>query len=533
MPRRSLALVPLLIAGLARGGSAGELELARLDPARLDPGAAATKPSREEPAPPPAPDLELVLEQLPPDVAGGTRDASRPFDVEYTTDPALDADVKGILAHGDIALGQVIAMDPESGELLSWVATDPETFPVARAYPTASLMKVVTAAAVLRDAPEAAERTCRYVGSPYQVEAQQLVAPKTGGQVDTFEDALAISNNQCFARLAVHDLGREALLEEIERVGMLAPPAAGLPPGRVVPVEGELALGYLGSGLAGSFLSPLAAARLAAALARGDLIAPRWVARVRDAEGGIVAAPSLPEPQHIWPAEIVDALRASLRNVTERGTARRAFHDERGQPLLGEIEVAGKTGTLLGEDPAGLYQWFIGVAPADEPQVAIAAVVVHDPLERREITSAAKVAAETLRALFCNDRGCRGERIEQLRARARARDAETHAALVAQRIALAQARAAAVEVRPAHLVEAEDLELPTRLRRRRAEGEIVLRVSIASTGDISDVQVDSSDLPRFDEFVSEEVRAWKFAPSTRGGVPEASQVKLRIPIRVR
>src|SRR4030095_749999 len=179
-------------------------------------------------------------------------------------------------------LAQVIAMDPATGEVFAYVATDPQAFPATRAYPTASLMKVVTAAAVLREAPSAARRSCRYRGSPYKFDAAQLRAPRSGGRLASFDDALAISNNQCFARLAVHDVGRAALLEEIERVGLLASPAARHPGGILEPVDGALELGRLGSGLAGSFLSPLAAVRLAAVLARGELVEPHWVARGRD-----------------------------------------------------------------------------------------------------------------------------------------------------------------------------------------------------------------------------------------------------------
>ena len=187
-----------------------------------------------EPAPArvePAPDLELALRELPPGIRAAAPEAPAPLAVEYTVDAALEAQIREILARSGLDLAQVIVMDPATGEVFAYVATDPQAFPATRAYPTASLMKVVTAAAVLRKAPSAARRSCRYRGSPYELDAAQLEAPRSGGRLESFEDALAISNNQCFARLAVHDVGRAALLEEIERVGLLAPPAAGHPGG--------------------------------------------------------------------------------------------------------------------------------------------------------------------------------------------------------------------------------------------------------------------------------------------------------------
>jgi TonB family protein len=494
-----------------------------------------------EPAPvriEPVPDLELALRELPPGIRAAAPEAHGPLAIEYTVDAALEAEVREILARSGLDLAQAIVMDPATGEIFAYVATDPQAFPATRAYPMASLMKVVTAAAALREAPGAVHRNCRYRGSPYEFDAALLAAPGSGGRVESFDEALAISNNQCFARLAVHDVGRAALLAEVERVGLLASPGAGHPAGSVEPVEDALALGRLGSGLAGSFLSPLAAARLAGALARGELVEPHWVARVRDPAGGLVAVPEVAAPRRVWEPEVAAALRRSLLGVTERGTARRAFRNERGERLLGDVAVAGKTGTLSGENPRGLYQWFVGVAPAEEPRIAIATLVVHG-LEASEQrggvgTNASHVAAETLRALLCDGTGCSADRLEPLYARAGARRAESAAELEAQRAARERARIAAERVVPARLLEASDIEFPRSMRGRKVEGEIVLVISLAPSGDVADVRVDASDVSkRFGRYISEAVRGWKFAASTRGGEPIASELRLRFPIKIR
>jgi TonB family protein len=482
--------------------------------------------------------LELALRELPPGIRAAAPGAPSPLAVEYTVDAALEAQIREILARRRLKLAQVIVMDPATGEVFAYVAADPQAFPATRAYPTASLMKLVTAAAVLRKAPGAAHRSCRYLGSPYHVDAAQLAAPRSGGRLDSFDDALAISNNQCFARIAVHDVGRAALLEEIERVGMLASPAVGHPGGSIEPVDDALSLGRLGSGLAGSFFTPLAAARLAAALAHGELVEPHWIARVRDSAGELVAVPEFAEPRRIWEPDVAETLRRSLRGVTERGTARRAFRSEQGEPLLGDVAVAGKTGTLRGDDPKGLYHWFVGVAPAEEPRIAIAALVVHDldaSAQRGGAgTNASQVAAETLRALLCDRAGCSGDRVEPLYARASARRAEAVAELEAQRAARERARIAAERVVPAHLLGEPDIEFPRSLRHRKVDGEIVLLVSLSPSGDVANVRVDASDLPeRFGRHVSDVARGWKFAPATRGGEPIASELRLRIPIAIR
>ena len=478
--------------------------------AAADPGPAASGPL-----------VELIERATP---LGDPRER---VEVQYTIDRELEVRVRELLRRGGVQLGDVLLMDPASGALLAYVSTDPVAFPVARTYPTASLAKVVTAAAVLRRAPKAVGRECRYLGSPYSFGPAELVAPPHGGRVDPFWRALAISNNQCFARLAVGDVGAEAMLSEMASVGLLEAPAPGHPAGRFEPVLDELALGRLGSGLAGSFISPLAAVRLAAVLAHGELVRPHWIAHVEDAEGRSLALPAPELPQRVWLPEVADHLRELLVGVTTRGTAKNAFLDPRGAPILGPVRVAGKTGTLRGEDPAGVYQWFIGVAPADAPRLAIAALVVDGGRGRH---SAAQIAADVLHEIFCSGAVCAPERLEaRMAAWTQARPEPAPAALVVEEDGPVDAEDLDERVR---LVAGGQLDFPRRLRRSRVDGKIVLDLELNRAGEVVALRVDSSNLPAFEGFVAQQVRGWKFTPPTRGGQPVAARAKLPIAIRL-
>ena len=86
-----------------------------------------------------------------------------------------------------------------------------------------------------------------------------------------------------------------------------------------------------------------------------------------------------------------------------RGTARSAFRGRRGRPRLGPVAVAGKTGNLNGREPKGRYEWFMGVAPADDPSVAVAVVQLHDHLWWQ---NSAAVAAGVLEQIFCERGRC-------------------------------------------------------------------------------------------------------------------------------
>jgi len=318
--------------------------------------------------------------------------------LRYTLHPELSEAVWKSLARGRFPLAHVVVMDPATGTVLAYASTDPARFPPDKTYPAASLVKVITAAATLDRAPQAAREACRYVGSPWRLTRDRLEPPRRGNEVD-MRKALATSNNQCFARWAVRAVGTNALLDAIDRFGMLTTPALGHPEGRARdPGEDALALGQLGSGLDGLQITPLHAAQLAATLAEGRLVEPRWVAGAWDEHGRALPLPGSSPSRQVLTPELAGQLRGWMVDTTVRGTARRAFRTRGGRPLLGGIPVSGKTGSLNGTDPKGHYEWFIGVAPAGEPKLAVATLAVQGA---RWWWSASQLAADVLRTAFC------------------------------------------------------------------------------------------------------------------------------------
>jgi cell division protein FtsI/penicillin-binding protein 2 len=424
--------------GLAALAGLGGSLASRRDPGVGAPPAvsAAPRPLAAAPAPAPAAPAD-VLERLPvsraalaipvapearaqDDPRGGrliervALDGSHPglrgpLDVEYTLDGALTHEVFRILERGRVALGHVIVMNPGNGRVLAYASTDTERFPPTRAYPAASLVKIITAAAALDSDPDTARLPCRFSGSPYRLTPARIDPPKRGSEV-SLRRALATSNNQCFAQLAVHAVGGDALVDAISRFGWLAPPAPAHAAGRLETGEDRYDVARLGCGLAGCRITPLHAVQLAATLVRGELVAPRWIDRVLDAEGRELPLPAAAAPRQVLTPELADQLRAMLVETTVSGTARRAFRRRNGRPLLGAVTVAGKTGSLSDREPKGRYEWFAGVAPADRPRIAIAVLVVQDGLWWR---NASQVAAEVLEQVFCQRGACAPELAER------------------------------------------------------------------------------------------------------------------------
>lgn len=349
----------------------------------------------------------LIFEEVPWDEPG----VSGPLRVEYTLDAELTRQVFRVLRDGRIALGHVILLDPASGRVVAYASTAPESFPPTRAYPAASLVKIVTAAAALAVHPETATLPCRFSGSPYRLTRSRIDPPRHGREV-SLRKALATSNNQCFAQLAVHAVGGQAMLQAIARFGWFSRPAPGHAPGFADLGEDRYDLGRLGCGLAGSRITPLHAAQLAAVLSEGELVSPYWIERVIDADGRELPLPATRSPRRVLSPELASQLRAMLVDTTNGGTATSAFRDRRRRPLLGPIQVAGKTGSLSGTNPAGRYEWFVGVAPADAPRLAVATLVVQGDLYWQ---TASQIAAQVLRRAFCPEKSCAPENADRWR----------------------------------------------------------------------------------------------------------------------
>ena len=343
----------------------------------------------------------LVPGEEPP--AGATR-------IEYSLDEAFTAEVFKILRKGRVDRGHAIVLDPRSGRLLAYVSTAPEEFPAERAYPAASIVKVLTAAAMLADEEAGATASCVYRGNKYRLNRRRLDRPSSG-RTSGLEDALASSNNQCFSQWALHSLGEEKLTATFQRFGWLSTPAPGHEAGRFEAVESRLDLGKLGSGLDGMSVTPLHVAALTSILTDGRLIEPWWVDRVVDPLGRSVALPERSPPRRVLEEERALVLRKMLVATTTRGTAKSAFRTGRGRARLGDIQVAGKTGNLTGRDPDGRYEWFMGLAPADDPRIGVVVLQLQSNLWWKK---SSELAASILHEVFCDRSGCRASRADRL-----------------------------------------------------------------------------------------------------------------------
>jgi peptidoglycan glycosyltransferase len=303
--------------------------------------------------------------------------------------------------------GAVVAIEPSSGRvkvLASNPPYDPNRVPfelsklnenkaesplLDRAtqgeYPPGSTFKVVTAAAGLDSGAITPETTIDAPGE-LDVQGQPLQNDFTEdfGPI-SLDTALTNSVNTWFAQLG-EQVGEETLFEYMDRFGFNSTPAIDLPSDQVYPSgiyeEGKLLgpndpidIARVAIGQERLLVTPLQMAEVAAAVANGgSLMKPQIWSRVVDPDGRVVKR--LDPSQYSRPIDEQTAaeLTTAMEGVVSEGTGTNA--------AIPGVPVAGKTGTAetpfndtCGGGTEENQAWFIGFAPADNPQIAIAATV--------------------------------------------------------------------------------------------------------------------------------------------------------------
>ncbi len=317
-----------------------------------------------------------------------------------TLKAGLQARLTRLLADYRVPWGATVLLEPRTGRVLA-LAEHSQKEPEARGLslramaPAASIFKIVTAAALLQRGVGPDAEVC-YHGGKHGLALRHLADdPRRDRRCLTLASALGRSANAVFAKLADRGLSAELLRSEAERFLWNAP----IPFARPIEVsradipDDPLSLARTAAGFGPVRLSALHGAVVAAIVANGGVFVPPEI--VESAEG--VAPPGRPDARRVVDERVAAALGDMMRTTVTEGTARRFFRDRQARGAFGGLAIAGKTGSLAERDPYRDYSWFVGFAPVDDPQVAVASVVVNERLWR---VKAPYVAREALRVWF-------------------------------------------------------------------------------------------------------------------------------------
>jgi len=328
---------------------------------------------------------------------------------ELSLDPVLQRQVSSEMRRYRMPEAGTVLMDVRTGKILvySSFVKDGEPFDVnTRAQaPAASVFKVVTGSALIERANLNADSRQCYHGGRSRISRDELREdPAKDKWCATLGEAMGRSLNVVFGRLAQKHLTPD----DITRAGGAFGFGSAVP--FVVPNEAPtidipqepIEFARASAGFWHTTLSPLAAVGIAQTIAHDGLsLQPRIVQKLLDK--GQVTWEEEDKPKVLRRAIQVNTakeLAKMMSHTVTDGSARPAFHDGKGRPYLPGIAVAGKTGTLTKSDSERYYTWFVGFAPADQPEVAVATLVVNTPTW---LIKAPDLARDALRAYFAKN----------------------------------------------------------------------------------------------------------------------------------
>ncbi len=293
--------------------------------------------------------------------------------------------------------GAVVAMNPKTGEMLALVSkpdfdTNEEMLAkgwkvmvesqespfLARAtqglYIPGSTFKVVTAAAIIENGLDKEKFNDKGV---ITIDGKEISnsGRKANGEID-LKKALAVSSNVMFAQLGVK-LGQEKLEDISKRVGFGTDITFDIPVSksqfRYQKMEqNDMAAVAIGQGKI--LISPLHMVMITSGIANnGIIMKPFLVNHIVSPAGKEIKSFKKEEFKQIMDPVTAAKVKNMMQEVVDGGTGKKA--------AIKGIKVAGKTGTaeneLTQQKKDKEHAWFIGFAPVENPQIAVAVVLEY------------------------------------------------------------------------------------------------------------------------------------------------------------
>jgi cell division protein FtsI/penicillin-binding protein 2 len=292
--------------------------------------------------------------------------------VHTTIDPDLQ---RAAVAALGSTYGGVVALDARTGEVRA-VAGIAFSAP----QPPGSTFKLVTTTAALESGDVKVSDTFP-IETSTTIDGRQIDNAHQEACGGSFPEAFAESCNSVFAPLGPK-VGSKGMVDTAERYGFNSPPTlyeepavktAGIPSSTLpknIPDAVDLAVTAIGQGEV--LATPLEMASIAQAIGNGGVLSPT----------SLVTDPALQsdvKPSRVTSTSVATTLRGLMIGVVTNGTGTAA--------ALPGIQVAGKTGTAelgpvtgkgaTGSDQQRIDAWFTAFAPASDPKLAVAAMVVN------------------------------------------------------------------------------------------------------------------------------------------------------------
>lgn len=332
-------------------------------------------------------------------------------DTGYDVHLSLDQNIQEIVYEymQDIK-GSCVVMNPKTGEVLALVSNpsyDPNSVDedwdfliqntdgplvnraTSGAYRPGSTFKIVTATGVLNYGLDTSYNdTGVETIQGYDI---RNFADQTFGMVN-LRSAFVDSINTYFAS-KTNDLGLDKYMELAEKFMINKDYDFDMDKNKaIIPFDdlNQVDLAMTGFGYGKTQITPLHMAMITSAIANeGKMMQPRLVTKVVDKDGKIIEEKKEKVLSEVTSVENANIIRDMMVSVVNEGTGTSAYLDS--------VQIAGKTGTADKENNM-LDAWFVGFAPAYDPDIAIA-LVVEDSDDTGGVV-AAPIARDIISAIY-------------------------------------------------------------------------------------------------------------------------------------
>lgn len=292
--------------------------------------------------------------------------------VEYAFNSQLDAYIRKLLKSYRSDYATVAVIDNETGEVLAAVGVEGKTnnidtnLVLSSTHPSASLIKMVTAAELLQNTKVTRETPFEFRGRSTTLFKYQLNNSTNNrwDKTQTFETAFAKSNNVIFGKAAINNISSEKLVRMAENFGYNHPimPELQFVQSRIGTASDDYHLAELASGFNDeTVISPIHAAAMASIIANNGVMKnPILISRILDTDGESIWQNTLTE-KRVLSAETAREMQEMMGMTIDGGTARKSFR-KMNTGYKNALDIGGKTGSITGGKPFGKRDWFAAYA---------------------------------------------------------------------------------------------------------------------------------------------------------------------------
>ncbi|MGF7185071.1 stage V sporulation protein D (sporulation-specific penicillin-binding protein) [Desulfitispora alkaliphila] len=313
--------------------------------------------------------------------------------IQYVVERELDK----VIAETQAKSATIILMKPDTGEILalgSRPAYNPNSFgqypsstwrniAVSNNYEPGSTFKIITLAAAIEEGIFDPNKGMSCAGS-IKIGRETIRCHRTGGHgSQTYTEVVENSCNPGFIKLglSLEEKQQGLLYQYIKGFGFGKQTGIRLPgeaTGIMIP-ESQLkqinnATISMGQAIA---VTPIQLVSAVSAVANGGvLMEPQLVKEIRDHDGKLIEKLEPKVVRKVASKQSMDLALEILESVVENGTGRNTYIE--GYRIAGKTGTAQKVAESGGYAPGKYVASFVGLAPADNPQV-VGLVVVDEP----------------------------------------------------------------------------------------------------------------------------------------------------------